>query len=840
MKGFIFTTDAIFSLIVASAAVTILVYSYYIAPASYQASASTAYSVLQTMSQTTMGQISQNVQYASFATLGFASSQYSWPQYGQNGALNSSTYSFAPVGPDLMFQFAAPNTIYPNPVVADGMVFFTTNAGIGSSRLYGINATTGAVVVNTLLGGPFSTGPVFYNHIIITANTAGYLNAISESNSLVWSTFVRPGGSPGSTYVQTSPLTIEGGYLQSQSMLLYPMNGTPVGGGPVLNIGGIDGAIGPVITGAPDSYVYKYTSNNALTLYECVSLPLNSTALAACTTNALGSGTSLTVTPVTPPANTFFVVVKDTVSGQLSQWQEVLQVPTSKYPSGSGAYEATLAYSSGIFYGAYNGTTSSNALFGGYVLGPTVLTNVWTAKGRFGNTVSTIPAAAANFSIIESGSYMYMISSGGTIMWVRQLSANFVGGVATDGLAAYAQTSNGIYGFTTSSNSVQLLSAKTPTNNYNVTPALSQIIYALSGNVLQGFQQQGGAPMWNLTLPSSQVSHQYGDVALAYGNAYVVVGNTLYAFGMCKADPQQSVLAALAEMYVRGQAACANKIFSVLYPGGRIGMFINNQYASSLDLARFNAPGGSSLSVQSSNTAMSSYNALTISGWVNVVPMSKNPASGSLGDQIWEAPSGSGSAIALEAIPAGVWTTATQMDFAVNTISGGSSQACSSPSNYNFNQWYFVTEELASSKVLLYVNGSLVCNVPLSLSAPVGPLYIGGSYGSYGYMNGTITGVQFYNTSLSTNQILSLYQSGIAGQPISGQPLVGFWPLEGDTNDYGGLFNTAFPSNIAYGSMNFIPPTLLASTQVSRASATVLLNITGQSAEYNVSVVVWR
>ncbi len=46
--------------------------------------------------------------------------------------------------------------------------------------------------------------------------------------------------------------------------------------------------------------------------------------------------------------------------------------------------------------------------------------------------------------------------------------------------------------------------------------------------------------------------------------------------------------------------------------------------------------------------------------------------------------------------------------------------------------------------------------------------------------------VQLYNTSLDQNSITALYQEGIGGAPIDLQNLVGWWPLNGNANDYSG------------------------------------------------------
>ena len=55
-----------------------------------------------------------------------------------------------------------------------------------------------------------------------------------------------------------------------------------------------------------------------------------------------------------------------------------------------------------------------------------------------------------------------------------------------------------------------------------------------------------------------------------------------------------------------------------------------------------------------------------------------------------------------------------------------------------------------------------------------------------GYFYGNISNVQVYNTTLSSNVIQELYTKGIGGAPITLQNLVGWWPLNGNANDYSG------------------------------------------------------
>jgi len=78
------------------------------------------------------------------------------------------------------------------------------------------------------------------------------------------------------------------------------------------------------------------------------------------------------------------------------------------------------------------------------------------------------------------------------------------------------------------------------------------------------------------------------------------------------------------------------------------------------------------------------------------------------------------------------------------------------------------------------------------------PLWLGAEIGSSRWLSGEESNVQIYNTSLDASSIATLYQEGIGGAPVNPQRLVGWWPLNGDTNDYSGNNNNGVPTAITY------------------------------------------
>lgn len=100
----------------------------------------------------------------------------------------------------------------------------------------------------------------------------------------------------------------------------------------------------------------------------------------------------------------------------------------------------------------------------------------------------------------------------------------------------------------------------------------------------------------------------------------------------------------------------------------------------------------------------------------------------------------------------------------------------------------------------LYVNGALVATalanglILSTYSSGIGRIDYAGTY----WFNGSISNIQIYNTSLDANSVKALYSEGIGGAPINLQSLVGWWPLNGNTNDYSGNMYNGAPTNVIY------------------------------------------
>jgi hypothetical protein len=119
----------------------------------------------------------------------------------------------------------------------------------------------------------------------------------------------------------------------------------------------------------------------------------------------------------------------------------------------------------------------------------------------------------------------------------------------------------------------------------------------------------------------------------------------------------------------------------------------------------------------------------------------------------------------------------------------------------NDGRWHqiILTYSSGTGSIYLYIDGKQdkLYGVGPGPAIGAGPddLLIGS--GIHGYFKGDISNVQLYNTSVSAAEVQALYAEGIGGAPLPLPNLVGWWPLNGDINDYSGSNNGGIPTNIA-------------------------------------------
>ncbi len=121
------------------------------------------------------------------------------------------------------------------------------------------------------------------------------------------------------------------------------------------------------------------------------------------------------------------------------------------------------------------------------------------------------------------------------------------------------------------------------------------------------------------------------------------------------------------------------------------------------------------------------------------------------------------------------------------------------------NKWTYVVLSATGGVAKLYVNGT-PAGTPQSInlygfSPTSGQIFIIGGWGSSPTsFSGQIANIQIYNSSLSANEIATLYKEGIGAPPIALNHLIGWWPLNNNPTDYSGNGNDGTATGITYTS----------------------------------------
>jgi hypothetical protein len=179
--------------------------------------------------------------------------------------------------------------------------------------------------------------------------------------------------------------------------------------------------------------------------------------------------------------------------------------------------------------------------------------------------------------------------------------------------------------------------------------------------------------------------------------------------------------------------------------------------------------------------------AITVSVWVKI---------NSLSDQMF--------------VSKGLGTSITTFAYEIRVISGNPVFITGRADNTGYNlvtasaattgTWYNLIGTFDGSSTKIYVNGvSTTAAGSNSIPIVANSVFIGERGFSSNYqVNGIIADVQIYNTALDGSQSNTLYLEGIGGAPVDPNHIVGWWPLNGDANDYSGNNNNGAPTAITY------------------------------------------
>ncbi len=116
-------------------------------------------------------------------------------------------------------------------------------------------------------------------------------------------------------------------------------------------------------------------------------------------------------------------------------------------------------------------------------------------------------------------------------------------------------------------------------------------------------------------------------------------------------------------------------------------------------------------------------------------------------------------------------------------------------------QWSFVGFGINDTAIVVYDNGnSQLFAVPSNPKPGAGSSdWILGAYpGTGNYLNVSLANVQVYNAILTTQQAYKLYQDGVEALPATGENIIGWYPLNGNANDYSGNGNNGAVSSVYF------------------------------------------
>ena len=180
MKAVIFTIDAIFAMIIAGVAITMLLYFSYTPQTPFLASSSDTRAILNTLSATTVAQIAP-ANYAARQIINqYVSRSSSWTQYAGDYGNSSSQSILQSQSISFMYHLPYPGTL--QPVAGYGNIYLASG-----NEIIAINASSGVRAWETSI--PSDIGSIaLYNNMLIYWNSSSSVAALSaKTGAALWS-----------------------------------------------------------------------------------------------------------------------------------------------------------------------------------------------------------------------------------------------------------------------------------------------------------------------------------------------------------------------------------------------------------------------------------------------------------------------------------------------------------------------------------------------------------------------------------------------------------------------------------------------------------------------------
>ncbi len=143
MKGIVFTLDAVFAIMIATIAISILLYFHYTSINQYSISVTSVNKLVYLLSATTLGNFTGSPLAAQMNNQ-YQGRQQTWPEFYQNNS-NDASNPNGPYSDSLLLVFNSTGAIYPNSVIAgNGSIFFMENYP-NSNTLLGHTSILGSI-----------------------------------------------------------------------------------------------------------------------------------------------------------------------------------------------------------------------------------------------------------------------------------------------------------------------------------------------------------------------------------------------------------------------------------------------------------------------------------------------------------------------------------------------------------------------------------------------------------------------------------------------------------------------------------------------------------------------
>ncbi|MCL4364753.1 PQQ-binding-like beta-propeller repeat protein [Candidatus Marsarchaeota archaeon] len=719
MKGLVFTLDAVFALLIASAGVSILLYFVYTSPIPYNLQYSSSSGLFGVLASTKINSLSY-VPMAAYISAQQASSGEHWDQMFGNPHNNAGN-AHGPQSLMLSYTFDAQAPISNGTILSDyGNIYFAAG-----NEMYALNASSG----NELWSAPspynssFGDSPgimssVLYHGMLIYSTPANIVALNAQSGQQVWSS--------NTIFTSTHQVPRIFRYYDRIILQIYDISTSS------LSIEILSAGNGTVI------YESTSASSNPISHYATLG-----GQIATSTPAKLNLTTVLSTS--TPP------------------YADIWSVSVGQDVSGLAIYNGTIVYGSGPSAVALS--SNSAEVFS-----------------------SALDSAISGLSVYKGHAIFQ--------------TADEVSQADIFGYAGW--------------NTIMPQSYGTPVAN--ATPVISlQNVYTLwSKSNLVAMNLSTGAIIGTTVIPYSGYLDPY--MAIAYGRLFVSKGSHLMAYGACAADASESLLSAVATLYVNGEGSCGSYLLSSLSGASNSGISINGRSAESA--AYFDGSGRifdpeAFIPSQSCN--------MTIIAWSNYTGASTSPTHGVV--------------IFNSSNPSGIMFGTGSVKFEA----GSSSDTWNAAGSFG-NSW--VMSAIVFNKYSApsgYIDGSVYPDTNPYAGCPgIGNATMGVSGGSY--FNGFIADVQVYNSSLSASQIGQLYGEGVSAQPLSGRDLVAWFPLSGGPDNFALPYSSGYPFSVNFNSIAYKPVSMQNAYSIASQSAplAVFNYTTGAYRLYNIGIYSWR